>query len=166
MSGHLYTAEVLWTCEGESFPKGRYSRAHVWRFDGGVEVPASASPLVVPLPLSSEAAVDPEEAFAAAVSSCHMMTFLDLARRAGFVISAYEGKAEALMEVISAPGEPKRMGITRVTLRPVITFRADAEPDADQLEALHHEAHEVCFIANSVKCGIIVKPQPAKLISQ
>ncbi|MHC5654568.1 OsmC family protein [Stappia sp.] len=159
MAGHIHTAEVVWTCKGEDFSKGKYSRGHVWRFDGGVEVPASASPAVVPLPHSVAEAVDPEEAFIAAISSCHMMTFLDLARRDRFVIAAYEDKAEAVMERI-APG---RMGITRVTLRPVITFRSAIMPDAAKIEELHRLAHEMCFIANSVRCEIVVDTVPPRL---
>jgi organic hydroperoxide reductase OsmC/OhrA len=159
MAGHIYGAEIVWTCEGENFAKGKYSRGHVWRFDGGVEVPASASPSVVPHPHSVAAAVDPEEAFVAAVASCHMMTFLDLARRDGFVIAAYTDKAEAVMERIG----PGRMGITKVTLRPVITFRAEVEPDAKKLAELHHLAHEMCFIANSVRCDIAVEAGPVCL---
>ena len=161
MAGHIHTAEIVWTCEGENFAKGRYSRGHVWRFDGGVEVPASASPAVVPLPYSLVDAVDPEEAFLAAVSSCHMMTFLDLARRDGFVVAAYSDKAEAMLERI-APG---RMGITKVTLRPAITFRAEAEPDEAKLSELHHLAHEMCFIANSVRCDIVVEAEPVRLVA-
>lgn len=156
MTGHIHTAEIDWTCEGESFAKGRYSRGHVWRFDGGVEVPASASPDVVPRPYSLDEAVDPEEAFVAAVASCHMMTFLDLARREGFVIAAYSDKAEAELERI-APG---RRGITKVTLRPVITFRAESAPEDARLRDLHHLAHEMCFIANSVRCDIVVEAEP------
>ncbi|ALV25819.1 OsmC family protein [Pannonibacter sp. Q-1] len=160
MPGHLYTAEVIWRREGE-FRNGRYSRGHTWRFDGGVEVPASASPTVVPLPHSVPEAVDPEEAFAAAISSCHMMTFLDFARRDGFLIEAYEDRAEAEMHRI-APG---RMGITRVTLRPVMTIIADSQPDPARLAELHEKAHEMCFIANSVKCEIVVAPGPVRLVA-
>lgn len=161
MGGHLYTAEIAWTCQGENFAKGRYSRAHVWRFDGGVEVPASASPSIVPLPHSAADAVDPEEAFVAAIASCHMLTFLDLARRDGFVVDAYSDRAEAVMERM-APG---RMGITRVTLRPALTIRATADPDPGKLAELHHLAHEMCFIANSVRCDIVVEAAPVTRIA-
>ncbi|NVK36085.1 MAG: OsmC family protein [Rhodobacteraceae bacterium] len=160
MSQHIYTAEIIWRAEGD-FEKGKYSRSHLWRFDGGVEVPASASPQVVPLPYSLAEAVDPEEAFVAAISSCHMMTFLDLARRAGLSIAAYEDKAEGIMERLARG----RFAVTRAILRPKITFRATQHPDADQLAALHEEAHEVCFIANSVKTEIEVEPMPALLVS-
>ncbi|WP_041375608.1 OsmC family protein [Polymorphum gilvum] len=160
MAGHLYTAEVVWSLKGE-LDKGRYSRGHLWRFDGGIEVPASASPSVVPLPHSVAAAVDPEEAFVAAVSSCHMLTFIDIARREGVRVVAYEDRAEALMERIA----PKRMAITKVTLRPALTLQADAAPDPALLEALHEKAHELCFIANSVKCDIAVEAAPVTVVA-
>jgi organic hydroperoxide reductase OsmC/OhrA len=150
MAGHDYTATVAWRREdGEDFAKGRYSRGHVWRFDGGIEVPASASPSVVPAPWSRDDAVDPEEAYIAALSSCHMLTFLDLARRAGIVVESYEDEAIGTMERV-APG---RMAITRVVLRPRIAYATDA-PDQATLDDLHHKAHDACFIANSVKTEI------------
>ena len=151
---HLYRATVAWRRgEGEDFAKGRYHRGHEWRFDGGITLPASASPSVVPAPYSRQDAVDPEEAFVAALSSCHMLTFLDLARRAGVVVESYEDEAEGEMERI-APG---KMAITRVTLRPRIAF-AGGVPDHAKLDELHHHAHEACFIANSVTTKIAVEP--------
>src|SRR3954463_16827966 len=102
MGGHEYRATISWKrCQGEDFAKGHYSRAHSWTFDGGVTVPASASPGVVPAPFSREDAVDPEEAFIAALSSCHMLTFLDLARRAGVVVASYEDETTGVMERIA-----------------------------------------------------------------
>ena len=156
MAGHEYRATVLWRREGEDFARGRYSRAHEWRFDGGITVPASASPSVVPAPFSQQDAVDPEEAFIAALSSCHMLTFVDLARRAGVVVVSYEDEAVGTLERI-APG---KMAITRVTLRPRIAF-AGAVPDQAKLDDLHHQAHETCFIANSVTTKIAVEPENA-----
>lgn len=154
MAGHDYRATVSWKSrEGEDFSKGRYSRAHEWRFDGGVSVAASASPGVVPAPFSREDAVDPEEAFIAAIASCHMLTFLDLARRAKVVVASYEDEAVGVVERIA----PTKMAITRVTLKPRIAFAA-AVPDAATLDALHHQAHELCFIANSVTTQIAVEP--------
>jgi organic hydroperoxide reductase OsmC/OhrA len=149
---HEYRATIVWRKDGEDFAKGRYSRAHEWRFDGGVSVPASAAPSVVPKPFSREDAVDPEEAFIASLSSCHMLTFLDLARRAGFVVESYEDEAVGTMERIA----PMRMAVTKVTLRPRIVF-AGATPDGAKLDELHHQAHEFCFIANSVKTEITVE---------
>ncbi|MES2340686.1 MAG: OsmC family protein [Pseudomonadota bacterium] len=151
-----YVAQVVWTLkEGEDFAKGRYSRGHTLAFDGGVEVPASASPHVVGK-WAVEAAVDPEEMLVAALSNCHMLTFLHRARLAGFVAVRYDDAAEGIMEEI-APG---RMAVTRVWLRPAVTWQG-AQPTPEQLDRLHHEAHEECFIANSVKSEIVVEPRRA-----
>jgi organic hydroperoxide reductase OsmC/OhrA len=153
---HEYRATILWKRkEGEDFAKGRYSRAHEIRFDGGITVPASASPSVVPLPYSREDAVDPEEMFVAALSNCHMLTFLDLARRAGVIVDSYEDEAIGIMERIG----PQKMAITRVTLRPKIVY-GGAAPDKAKLDDLHHHAHELCFIANSVKTEVTVEARP------
>ncbi len=151
---HDYRATIVWRFEGEDFSKGRYSRAHEWHFDGGTVVPASPSPGIVPPPYIREDAVDPEEAFVAAISSCHMLTFLDLARRAGAVISSYEDEAVGIMEEI-APG---RRAVTKVTLRPKIVYGGEP-PDQAKLDELHHQAHELCFIANSVKSDVIMESQ-------
>ncbi len=157
MAGHEYTATVSWRRSADDdLAKGRYSRFHIWRFDGGIEVPASSSPSVVPLPWSREDAVDPEEAFIASLSSCHMLTFLDLARRSGAIVDSYEDDAIGTMERI-APG---RMAITRVVLRPRIAWAGDA-PDQTALDDLHHKAHEACFIANSVKTEIRIEAPQA-----
>jgi organic hydroperoxide reductase OsmC/OhrA len=150
---HEYRATIVWRRDpAEDFAKGRYSRAHEIRFDGGITVAASASPSVVPLPFSREDAVDPEEMFVAALSNCHMLTFLDLARRAGFVVDSYEDEAIGTMERIA----PQRMAITKVTLRPKIVF-SGPPPDQAKLDELHHQAHEFCFIANSVKTEVKVE---------
>ena len=157
MAAHEYTATISWRREGdEDFAKGRYSRGHVWRFDGNIEVPASASPSVVPAPWSREDAVDPEEAFIAALASCHMLFFLDFARRAGLLVESYEDAAVGTMERI-APG---RMAMTRVVLRPRIAWAGDA-PDQAALDDLHHKAHEACFIANSVTTEITIEAPQA-----
>ncbi|MDP3852963.1 OsmC family protein [Phenylobacterium sp.] len=146
-----YTADIEWTLkEGEDFAKGRYSRGHTLSFDGGTVVPASASPHVVGR-WAVEAAVDPEEMFIAALSNCHMLTFLHKARLAGFVATAYRDHASGIMEEI-APG---RMAVTKVTLNPQIVWEG-AAPDAAALAHLHHEAHEECFIANSVNTEVTV----------
>ena len=151
---HIYTAGIHWSLDGADFAANRYSRGHTWTFDGGVEVPASSSPSIVPLPHSVEAAVDPEEAFVASLSSCHMLWFLDIARQAGHVVTAYDDAADGEMK---RNGEG-RMAITSVTLRPRAAFEGDA-PDMAALTALHHKAHEACFIANSVKTEIWVEPR-------
>lgn len=146
-----YTADVRWAlAEGEDFAAGRYSRGHAIRFDGGIAVPGSASPHVVGKWAVSEA-VDPEEMLVAALSSCHMLSFLHVARLAGFVAHAYRDHAEGCMEAI-APG---RQAVTRVVLHPRIAWTGPA-PDAERLAALHHEAHETCFIANSVRAQVTV----------
>lgn len=160
MAGHRYTAEVCWHCEGD-YASNDYSRGHVWRFDGGIEVPASASPTVVPLPKSVEAAVDPEEAFIAAISSCHMLWFLDLARHGKLLVESYEDKAEGVMERVGRG----KMAMTKVILRPEITLRASGMPDPTWIADLHEKAHDVCFIANSVKTEIEVAPLPVRLVS-
>ncbi|HQT54295.1 MAG: OsmC family protein [Phenylobacterium sp.] len=151
-----YVAEVLWTLkDGEDFLKGRYSRGHSITFDGGVELAASASPHVVGK-WAVEAAVDPEEMMVAALSNCHMLTFLHRARLAGFLAVRYQDAAEGIMEEV----RPGRQALTRVWLRPVITWQGD-EPTAEQLAQLHHEAHDECFIANSVKTQVMVEARAA-----
>lgn len=147
-----YVASVLWALkDGEDFAKGRYSRGHTLSFDGGVEAPASASPHVVGK-WAVEKAIDPEEMLVAALSSCHMLTFLHKARLAGFVATRYADEAEGVMAEI-APG---RMAVTQVTLRPDIAW-AGAAPTDDELDRLHHAAHEECFIANSVTTEISIE---------
>lgn len=148
---HKYTATIRWTCTGD-FAKGQYSRAHEWHFDGGAVVPGSASPTVVPLPYSSETAVDPEEAFVASVASCHMMWFLDFARRAKFNAESYSDEASCIMEKDADGG----WWIPRVDLSPQITWNGDA-PSSTKIEELHHKAHDACFIANSIKSEVVVK---------
>ncbi|MYZ48570.1 OsmC family protein [Propylenella binzhouense] len=146
-----HDATISWRNDGGDFLRGKYSRLHEWRFDGGATVPASASPSVVPLPLSSAEAVDPEEAFVASLASCHMLTFLDLARRAGHVVLSYEDQAYGVMERLGAG----RHAVAKVVLRPKIAFETEPEPAA--LTDLHHRAHELCFIANSVKSEVVVE---------
>ena len=149
-----YTATVRWKRGADdAFAAGRYSRAHEWAFDGGAVVPASASPHVVPKSYSDEAGVDPEEAFIASLSSCHMLFLLDLARRAGFVIDSYEDRAEGVLE----KGADGRIAMTRLTLRPHIEWGGGKKPDDAALAELHHKAHEACFIANSVTTKVTVE---------
>lgn len=138
----------------EAFTDNRYQRAHDWRFDGGALVRGSSAPSSVPLPFSDPAAVDPEEAFVAALSSCHLLWFLHLAAKAGFVVDDYHDDASGTMAAI-APG---KVGFTSVTLRPVVRFHG-AAPTAQQHEALHHQAHDACYIANSVACPVHCQPR-------
>lgn len=142
-------ARVVWHRDGQRFTDNRYSRAHRWEFDGGAKVEASASPHVVPEPMSVAGNVDPEEAFVAALSSCHMLFFLSIASGRGFVVERYVDEAVGVM----AENEEGRMAMTRVALRPLVDFTG-ARPDRDQLAAMHHRAHELCFIANSVKTTV------------
>ena len=151
MSTH--TAKLRWIRTGDGdFAKGQYSRAHQWAFDGGALMPASASPHIVPAPWSNAAGVDPEEAFVASLASCHMLFFLDFARRAGFVVDDYVDEAAGVLEK-RADG---RTAMTRVTLRPRVAWAGDA-PDDAALADLHHRAHEACFIANSVTTEVKVE---------
>ena len=149
-----YTATVAWKRGDQVFTDGKYSRGHAWRFDGGVEVRAASSPFVVRPPLSPLDAVDPEEAFVASLSSCHMLFFLDFARRAGFRIDSYEDAAEGVL----AKDADGRLAMTLVTLRPKIAFSGEKMPTAADLDDLHHKSHEACFIANSVKSEVRVVP--------
>lgn len=148
-----YNTVVEWSRDGGAFTDGRYSRGHRWLFDGGVEVPASSSPSVVPLPLSVAAAVDPEEAFVASLSSCHMLVFLSIAAKRGFVVDSYRDEAVGLL----AKDSSGKLAMTRVTLRPQIEFSGDKRPTAEELAAMHHQSHEQCFIASSVKTDVRVE---------
>ncbi len=150
-----YTATVRWKRGADdAFAQGRYTRVHEWAFDGGAVVPASASPHVVPKPYSDEAAVDPEEAFIASLASCHMLFFLDFARRAGFVVESYADRGEGVLE----KGGDGRIAMTKVTLRPHVEWGGGKAPDEAALTELHHKAHEACFIANSVTTKVKVEP--------
>lgn len=150
-----YTTQLQWQRgEGEPFTDQRYSRRHTLRFDGGAVLAGSSSPLVVPLPFSDASAIDPEEMFVAALSSCHMLWFLSLAAGQGHVVDVYEDDAVGVM----ARDAQRRMAMTVVTLRPHVQFAGTA-PDAAALAALHHEAHAQCFIANSVKTEVRVEPR-------
>jgi organic hydroperoxide reductase OsmC/OhrA len=148
MSTHHATVE--WKKEGD-FSRKKYLRTHRWKFDGGIEVKAAASPSVVPKPWTVDDAVDPEEAFIAAVSSCHMLTFLFLAANDGYVVESYADDAEGLLA-----NDGGGQSITEIVLRPRIVFIGEKLPSAEQIEHLHHRAHEECFIARSVKTNIRV----------
>jgi organic hydroperoxide reductase OsmC/OhrA len=150
MSQHKAT--VSWKCDNETFLQGKFSRAHSWRFDGGHVVPASSSPSVVPVPLSSAEAVDPEEAFVASLSSCHMLTFLWEAKKAGFRVDAYEDEAVGEM----TKNERGVLWISKVTLHPAITYGGDKRPTPAEEAELHHKAHDGCFISQSVKTDVVV----------
>jgi organic hydroperoxide reductase OsmC/OhrA len=153
---HTYQAQVLWQRQpGEPFTDNRYSRRHLLRFDGGAEVAGSSSPLVVPLPFSDASAVDPEEAFVASLASCHMLWFLNLAALQGFCVDHYDDTADGVM----ARDAQRRMAMTLVTLRPRVVFVGSKLPTSDQVQALHHQAHDACYIANSVKTEVRCEPR-------
>jgi organic hydroperoxide reductase OsmC/OhrA len=148
-----YVATIVWERGEALFTDSKYSRAHHWQFDGGLDVPASSSPHSVPVPMSAAAAVDPEEAFVAAISSCHMLWFLFLAAKRGFVVDRYRDAAAGIMGKNAAG----KKAMTRVTLRPEVAFAGQA-PTRAVLEAMHHEAHEECYIANSVRTEVRCEP--------
>ena len=151
---HTYTAKISWKNDSlETFTENRYSRRHMWEFDGGVSLPASSSPHSVPVPWSDESAVDPEEAFVAAISSCHMLTFLWVAAKAGFLIDSYQDNAEGTLPA-DVDGNKS---MTHVTLNPKIAWAGDTIPTPAEITDMHHTAHQGCYIANSVKTAITVK---------
>ena len=147
-----HTATITWARNAATFTDNRYSRAHGWAFDGGATVAASSSPHSVRLPFSDPAAVDPEEAFVAALSSCHMLWFLSLAAQAGFVVDHYSDNANGAL----APDAQGRMAITTVTLNPDVAFSGALVPDDAAVAALHHRAHEACYLASSVRSEIVM----------
>lgn len=150
-----YLATIEWKRSDEAvFTDGRYNRAHLWIFDGGAVVPASSSPHTLPPPLSAPENVDPEEAFVAALSSCHMLFYLSIAAKRGFVINSYRDEAEGTLQQ-DADGQ---MAMTHVVLKPQVSY-AGAPPDRSTEEGMHHESHRLCFIANSVKTHVETRIQ-------
>lgn len=147
MSEHQ--AEITWLRKGDKFTDQKYSREHIWKFDGGIEISASASPSIVPLPYSSEQCVDPEEAFIASISSCHMLFFLSIAAKKGFIVNSYKDRALGILSKVD-----NKLCITTVKLNPVVVFEGENQPDFNSLTDIHRESHEKCFIANSVKTNI------------
>ncbi len=156
MSQH--TAEISWQRGGQDFVGNRYSRRHAIRFDGGAEWAGSSSPHVVPVPLSDPAAVDPEEAFVASLSSCHMLWFLSIAAERGFCVERYVDRAAGQMGRNAAG----KVAMTVVTLRPQVEFSGERLPSPAQIDEMHHAAHDRCFIANSVKTDVRCEPVPAE----
>jgi organic hydroperoxide reductase OsmC/OhrA len=149
-----YSAEILWERKDANFLDNRYSRRHVLRFDGGLEVPGSSSPTVVPLPMSDASALDPEEAFVSSLSSCHMLWFLTMAVKRKFCVDRYFDAAAGVMEK-NAEG---KVAMTVVTLHPEVTFSGERRPTRAELDKMHHDAHEACFIASSVKTDVRCEP--------
>jgi len=148
-----YEATISWQRGEQSFLDDAYSRGHEWTFDGGLTVPASASPDIVPPPKSVAENIDPEEAFVASISSCHMLFFLSLAARRGFVVDRYIDSATGGMEK-TADG---KTAIPRVVLRPNAVYSGEVRPGMEQVEKLHHRAHDMCYIANSILTEIVVE---------
>ncbi len=151
MSTHQ--AEVTWQRGQDTFTDNRYHRAHQWRFDGGAVVAASSSPHVVRVPFSDPAGVDPEEAYIAALSSCHMLWFLSIAAEDGFCVDSYADAAEGLM----ASNEAGQEVMVRVTLKPAVGFSGENIPHDALVADLHHRAHAACYLANSVKTAIEIE---------
>ncbi|MFT5814002.1 MAG: organic hydroperoxide reductase OsmC/OhrA [Psychroserpens sp.] len=149
-----YFAKINWArASDENYIDNKYSRGHEWVFDGGITVQASSSVHVVPLPYSVEANVDPEEAFVASLSSCHMLFFLSVAAKRGYVVDSYVDDAVGVME----KDNDGNISMSKVTLRPYVQFSGDKKPTMEQLEKMHHQSHEQCFIANSVKTEIVTE---------
>ncbi|HZS07583.1 MAG TPA: OsmC family protein [Blastocatellia bacterium] len=157
---HTYTAHILWNRGEQPFLDNRYSRRHVITFDGGAVVPGSSSPQVVRAPLSDPSAVDPEEAFVSSLASCHMLWFLNIAAARRFRVDTYSDQAEGVMEN-NAKG---KLAMSVVTLRPEVVFSGERLPTQEEFVAMHHEAHDECFIANSVltevRCEPVLKTVP------
>lgn len=151
---HAYTVEILWERGDQIFIDSRYSRKHVLMFDGGIQVAGSSSPLIVPEPYSDSHAIDPEEAFVSAISSCHMLWFLSIAAIAGYVVDRYLDNATGFM----TKNERKKFWVSTVRLQPEVIFSGEQLPSTDEILRMHNEAHEECFIANSVKTDIQVRP--------
>lgn len=151
MSEHKATISWL-RKSNDDFLAGKYSREHVWIFDGGLQVPASPAPSNVPAPFSNASHVDPEEAFVAAVSSCHMLTFLYLACKRGFLVERYEDEAVGAM----TNNEKRVPWVSSIVLNPKIHYGGNNLPTAADEEQLHHDAHEQCFIANSIKTNVVI----------
>ena len=151
---HEYAAELIWTRDGQDFLDNRYSRRHLLRFHGGAEGSWPSSPLSVPLPYSDAAAVDPEEMLVASLASCHMLWFLGIAARRGFRVDSYIDRPVAVME----KNERGKLYLSRATLRPEARFSGSKLPRRAEIGAMHHRAHEECFIANSVKTEVACVP--------
>ena len=151
MSEHVCT--LHWRNSGPDILKRLYSREHTWSFDGGLTIPASPSPHIVPAPWSNAGSVDPEEAFVAAVASCHMLWFLHVAIDAGFAAETYHDTAAGEM----VANEHGALWISRITLRPAVTWGGERQPSETEVRHLHHLAHQLCFIANSIKTEVVIE---------
>ena len=151
-----YCATISWQRGEQHFTDNKFSRRHAWKFDGGIEVPGSSSPHVVPVPLSDAQAVDPEEAYVASMSSCHMLWFLSIAAKRQFRVDSYVDAAIGTM----ARNAAGKLAMTRVVLRPKVKFSGERLPSQTEVDAMHHEAHAECFIANSVITEVVCESVP------
>jgi organic hydroperoxide reductase OsmC/OhrA len=149
----VHTATVIWRRGDQPFTDNAYSRGHEWKFDGGATVPASASPDVVPLPMSVAENVDPEEAFVASLASCHMLFFLSIAAKRGYIVDRY---TDAAIGNVGKNGDGK-LAVTKVVLEPKVSFAGENMPTAEQIRQMHEKSHDLCFIANSVRTEVIVR---------
>ncbi len=149
---HKHESTILWERKDQNFADNKYSRAHLWEFDG-IKVPASSSPSVLPVPLSSLEAIDPEEALVAATSSCHMLFFLSIAAKRGFVVDSYRDQAFGVM----GKNSEGKTYMSKITLRPIIQFSGVKQPNAAEIEEIHQEAHGLCFVGNSLKSEIVIE---------
>ena len=147
-----YEAHVAWHRGNQVFIDNRYSRGHVWNFDGGLSVPASSAPSSVPLPMSVAANVDPEEALVAALASCHMLFFLSFAQKQGYVVDDYQDHAIGFM----AKNEEGRLFIAHIELHPRVIFSGEKVPTKEHIDALHHLSHDSCYIANSLRASVTI----------
>lgn len=156
-----HNATVAWERGDQHFLDKKYSRAHVWRFDDGCEVPGSCPPSkLIPVPMAKADAVDPEEALVASLSACHMLFFLAFAAKAGYRVDAYVDEATGVL----GKNERGRTFMERITLRPNVTFSGDTQPTLDAIDKLHHDAHEQCFIANSLRSEIVIDPPAPQFV--
>jgi organic hydroperoxide reductase OsmC/OhrA len=151
MSTH--TASITWSRGDAIYSDGKYPRAHAISFDGGASLLGSPAPEIVRPPLSDPAGVDPEEMLVASAASCHMLFFLDFARKAGHVVDSYADAPVGRMD----EDDRGRVAIVEIVLRPVISFSGDNIPDAAGIALMHHKAHEACFVANSLRCDVRVE---------
>ena len=154
MERESFPPRIVWERGDDEFVRSHYSRAHTWTFDGGAVVPASSSPGVVRPPLSDPAGVDPEEALSASLASCHMLWFLAIASRKGFIVDRYVDTPEPVL----GRNEQGKTAVLSIALQPVATFSGAKQPAGAEVTAMHDEAHERCFIANTLRAEVIVRP--------
>ena len=149
-----FTAEIIWERGEQDFLENHYSRKHVINFDGGLSIPASSSPHVVPMPMSDPFAADPEELFVASIANCHMLWFLSIASSKKFIVDRYQDNPAGVMQ----KNEQGNVAVTHCVLRPAVQFSGNQVPTKDEIVAMHDEAHHQCFIANSVTTKISCEP--------